>query len=39
IAEGVETPNQLDCARSIGIHWAQGYLWGRAQGLPESESH
>lgn len=37
IAEGVETPDQRDCVRTLGIHWAQGYLWGQAQGLAESE--
>lgn len=28
-AEGVETPEELRCAQSLGIHAAQGYLFGR----------
>ena len=29
VAEGVETSEQLDAVRSLGIDWAQGYLLGR----------
>jgi EAL domain-containing protein (putative c-di-GMP-specific phosphodiesterase class I) len=29
IAEGVETPAQLDVLRTIDVPYAQGYLWGR----------
>ena len=28
-AEGIETPEELRCAQSLGIHAAQGYLFGR----------
>ncbi len=37
IAEGLEARDQLDCVRALGIDWGQGYLWGQAQGLAESE--
>ncbi|MEO5775218.1 MAG: EAL domain-containing protein [Sphingomicrobium sp.] len=30
VAEGVETPAQLDLLRSMGCHLAQGHLFGRA---------
>jgi diguanylate cyclase (GGDEF)-like protein len=29
VAEGVETPDQLDVLRRLGCHSAQGYLWSR----------
>ena len=28
-AEGVETPEELRCAQGLGIHAAQGYLFGK----------
>ena len=28
-AEGIETPEELRCAQTLGIHAAQGYLFGR----------
>ncbi|MDE1954032.1 MAG: EAL domain-containing protein, partial [Betaproteobacteria bacterium] len=37
IAEGLEARDHLDCAQALGIDWGQGYLWGRAGGLAESE--
>jgi diguanylate cyclase len=33
VAEGVETPNQLEIVRQAGIHWVQGFLFS----LPLSE--
>jgi EAL domain-containing protein (putative c-di-GMP-specific phosphodiesterase class I) len=35
IAEGVETPEQLDALRDLGCHWAQGYHLSRP-GPPET---
>jgi EAL domain-containing protein (putative c-di-GMP-specific phosphodiesterase class I) len=29
VAEGIETPDQLEQVRALGCHRAQGYLWGR----------
>jgi len=29
IAEGVQTPEEADALRSIGVRWAQGYLFAR----------
>jgi len=37
IAEGIETPNQLDLVRSLGINAGQGYLLGRPTDRPSSE--
>ncbi|QXC62358.1 EAL domain-containing protein [Aquihabitans sp. G128] len=31
VAEGVETPDELELARDLGITWAQGYLLGRPE--------
>ena len=31
VAEGVETPAELDALRSLGISYGQGYLFGRPQ--------
>ncbi len=39
IAEGVETPEQLDALREIGARAGQGYLWAPAvmvEDLPET---
>jgi EAL domain-containing protein (putative c-di-GMP-specific phosphodiesterase class I) len=33
VAEGVETPGQLEALRAMGCHFAQGYLIGRPQRL------
>jgi EAL domain-containing protein (putative c-di-GMP-specific phosphodiesterase class I) len=30
IAEGIETPRQLDRLRALGCDYGQGYLFGRA---------
>jgi len=37
IAEGVETPEQLEFVRSLGIRAAQGYLLGRPSDRPTGE--
>jgi diguanylate cyclase (GGDEF)-like protein/PAS domain S-box-containing protein len=37
VAEWVETPEQLELARSIGITHGQGYLLGRPGALPSEE--
>jgi EAL domain-containing protein (putative c-di-GMP-specific phosphodiesterase class I) len=37
IAEGIETPAQLDIVRSLGIGAAQGYLLGRPTDRPSTE--
>ncbi len=29
VAEGVETPEELEIVRSLGLTYAQGFLWGR----------
>ena len=29
VAEGVETPRQLDVLRELGVHLGQGFLWAR----------
>ena len=34
VAEGIETPQQLDLARALGAHYGQGYLLGRPGPLP-----
>ncbi len=36
IAEGVETPDQLETLRSINCDYIQGFIWGRP--LPEEEA-
>ncbi len=38
IAEGIETPNQLDVVRSLGIGAGQGYLLGRPTDRPSTET-
>ncbi len=38
IAEGVETPEQLEFVRSLGIRAGQGYLLGRPSQEPTTES-
>jgi diguanylate cyclase (GGDEF) domain len=38
IAEGIETPAQLDVVRSLGIGAGQGYLLGRPTDRPSTES-
>ena len=38
IAEGIETPNQLDVVRALGIGAGQGYLLGRPTDRPSTES-
>jgi len=35
-AEGVETPEQLDMLRSLGVNFAQGYLLGRPAAIGRS---
>ncbi len=37
VAEGIETPAQLDVVRSLGIGAGQGYLLGRPTDRPSSE--
>jgi EAL domain-containing protein (putative c-di-GMP-specific phosphodiesterase class I) len=29
VAEGIETPQQLEVVRDLGVAWGQGYLLGR----------
>jgi EAL domain-containing protein (putative c-di-GMP-specific phosphodiesterase class I)/AmiR/NasT family two-component response regulator len=31
VAEGVEVPEELEQVRALGIHWAQGFLFGRPE--------
>ena len=38
LAEHVETEQQADTLRDIGIHWAQGHLYGRAR-VDEKEAN
>jgi EAL domain-containing protein (putative c-di-GMP-specific phosphodiesterase class I) len=38
VAEGIETPAQLDIVRSLGINAGQGYLLGRPTDRPSSET-
>jgi diguanylate cyclase (GGDEF)-like protein len=38
VAEGIETPHQLDIVRSLGIGAGQGYLLGRPTDRPTTES-
>lgn len=33
VAEGIETPAELEALRALGVHRGQGYLLGRPQGL------
>src|SRR3954453_19533732 len=37
VAEGIETPNQLDVVRSLGISAGQGFLLGRPTDRPSTE--
>ena len=37
VAEGIETPAQLDIVRSLGIGAGQGYLLGRPTDRPSTE--
>jgi len=37
IAEGIETPAELDTLRQLGVPWGQGYLLGRPGPLPTVE--
>ena len=34
VAEGVETEAEQEMIRSLGVRYAQGYLWGRPQPVP-----
>lgn len=36
IAEGVETPGELDTLRGLGVRWAQGYHLARPHPLPDA---
>ena len=36
IAEGIETPRQLELLRDMGCDWGQGYLWSRP--VPPAEA-
>ena len=38
VAEGIETPQQLDVVRSLGIGAGQGYLLGRPTDRPSTDS-
>jgi len=38
VAEGVETPDELELVRDLGITWAQGYLLGRPAPIPQVEA-
>ena len=38
VAEGIETPHQLDVVRSLGIPAGQGYLLGRPTDRPSTEA-
>ncbi|CAN5731972.1 hypothetical protein BH10ACT1_BH10ACT1_00200 [soil metagenome] len=38
VAEGVETPEELEVVRELGITWAQGYLLGRPAPMSEVEA-
>ena len=38
VAEGIETPHQLDVVRSLGIPAGQGYLLGRPTDRPSTET-
>ena len=36
IAEGIETPRQLELLKTLGCDWGQGYLWSRP--IPPAEA-
>ncbi|MBL38432.1 MAG: hypothetical protein CMP07_08485 [Xanthomonadales bacterium] len=38
VAEGIETPAQLDALRRLGIEWMQGFLFGRPDALTRRPS-
>lgn len=38
VAEGIETPAQLDALRRLGIEWMQGFLFGRPTALARRSS-
>ena len=35
VAEGVETPNQLDLLSALGCTYGQGWLWSRSLRPPD----
>lgn len=37
IAEGIETPDQLEALRELGVAFGQGYLLGAPQPAPADE--
>lgn len=38
VAEGIETPEQVDVARALGAGYGQGWLFGRPSAVPEERS-
>jgi EAL domain-containing protein (putative c-di-GMP-specific phosphodiesterase class I) len=38
VAEGIETPAELDTLRTLGIRWGQGFYLGRPAPLAEAEA-
>jgi EAL domain-containing protein (putative c-di-GMP-specific phosphodiesterase class I) len=38
VAEGVETVGQLEVLGQIGVRYGQGFLFGRARGVPAAPS-
>lgn len=36
VAEGIETDRQAACLSALGVHYLQGYLYGRAKPAPEA---
>ena len=37
IAEGIETQEDLDVLREMGVKYGQGYLWGKPARIPETK--